>query len=331
MAAPLRIAVTGATGFLGANIVKHALAAGHHVRALKRETSRLDACVGLDPEWVVGDVSNPESLRRAFTGMDVVIHTAALVVFWPGSRNEANRTNVEGARNVVGACLSARVGKLIHTSSLSAISVCYGPDCRIREDSPYPQSREKLVYHNSKRLAELEINKGIGQGLSACHINPSLIFGERDVNFNAAEILRLAKKGAWFYTGGGHSVCDADEVAKAHLAAIEKGRDGERYITGGENITMRQLTELAGEITGSKVRPLFKLPSFVLTLAGFAGDMLGYLLGRELIVSSGVTTDAALYHWNDSTKAMKELGYSIPGARVSMEKCWRWLQANGKV
>ena len=332
MTAPLKIAVTGATGMLGANIVKHALEAGHRVRALKRPTSRLDACEGLEPEWVEADVSDPASLQRAFQGQDIVIHAAALVAFWPGMLKKAFEANVIGTRNVVTACLACKTQRLIHTSTISCISIGLSPEDRVTEESPYAKEREKLVYHNTKRLAEEEVRAGIKKGLSACFINPSLIFGERDVNLNASRILREARRGALIYMDGGTSVCDADEVAKAHLTAIEKGRDGNRYVTGGENITNRQVVEIAAEVVGAKrTKAAVKVPAGVIFTLGWAADLVSYAIGKELLISSGVAADATLYAWTDSSKAQRELGYRIPGARVSMGKAFRWLRERGRI
>jgi dihydroflavonol-4-reductase len=321
------ILITGGTGFIGSNLAAALCRQGYNVRILHRPASSLVAVAALQVEHRIGDVRDSESLRNAIRGCDTVFHTAAMVSFWKPTRPLQHEINVCGTRNVVEACLKERVERLVHTSSIAAIG--HPVDGTLaNESTPFNWQQADNGYKNSKHNAELEILKGVAQGLNAVMVNPGVVIGPGDVHFNGGKIIRTVKKHqALFYIKGGMNIVFVADVVAGHISAALKGRTGERYILGGENLTHKQAFQITAEVMGGIV-PRIRMPIPILKLAGTFFDLAGKVMKKEPYVTSELFSGAGLCNWYSSEKAQRELGYTITPFREAIEKTYTWYCAN---
>lgn len=322
--------VTGATGCVGSNLIAALIKAGYQVCAFRREHSNLFTLHDIDVEHIVGDIRDKGALRKAIRGCDTVFHVAGVVGFWKKKRKEQYEVNALGTRNVVEACLELGVQKLIHTSTVAALGY------RI------PTSREQLVdesieynwgseigYRYTKHLAEQEILRGVGQGLNATIVNPSVIIGPRDIHFHGGSIIRSVKRGtAIVYIDGGLNLVNVHDVVAGHIAAAEWGRSGERYILGGINLTHRQAFELAARVVGGH-RPKLKVPFRFATLLGTMFDLIGEITNWQPWITSDLLAGANRYQWYSIEKAKRELGYEPTSVEDAMKEAYEWYRENG--
>jgi dihydroflavonol-4-reductase len=321
------ILITGGTGFIGSNLAAELLQQGCNVRILRRPSSNLSNVAGLQVEHRIGDVRDPESLRSAMKGCDTVFHTAAMVSFWKPVRQIQYEINVRGTHNVVEACLNEHVERLVHTSSIAAIG--HPPDGKVADEStPFNWQRVDSGYKNSKHMAESEILKGVAGGLDAVIVNPAVVIGPGDVHFNGGKLIRSVKKHqALFYIKGGMNVVFVTDVVAGHIGAAIKGKKGERYILGGENLTHKQAFQITAEVVGGIV-PRIRMPIPLLKFAGIFFDVAGLLMNKEPLVTSELFSGAGVYNWYSSAKAQHELGYTITPFRDAVEKTYRWYSTN---
>jgi dihydroflavonol-4-reductase len=316
--------VTGGTGFVGANLAARLQAIGVTVSILRREHSDLRALVGIDVEQHIGDVRDTASLKKAMKGCDTVFHTAALVTFEQARAEEQRQVNVCGTRNIVDACLACGVEKLVHTSSIAAIGF---PPARewATEETPFNWPRT-WGYKYSKFMAEEEIRQGIARGLHAVIVNPTVIVGERDIHFHGGDIIRRVKK--WqvpLYVVGGMNVVYVGDVVNGHIAAAERGRIGERYILGGENLTHRDVFRRTARIVGG-LAPLVNLPLPALRVAARAIEHGSRLFGLKPLVTADLVAGAGRFNWFSSDKAMRELAYSITPFDEAVRRAYQWYR-----
>jgi len=262
----MTILVTGSTGFIGSHLCKALLAQGREVRAFHRPNSPLAALQGLELEHAVGDITRPGDLAAAIRGVEAVFHTAAFV----GRRDPRliYQISVEGTRNVLEAARAAGAQRVVHTSSVAALGVPLEQDRRkdalaMRMDESHswniPPERWPYGYH--KHLAELEVRQAVAAGLDAVIVNPALVIGAGDLNRIAGDILvRVAKGGIPVVIEGGLNLVHIDDVVRGHLAALEHGKTGERYILGNENVTHAQYLQMAAAAAGVRA-PALVLPA----------------------------------------------------------------------
>ncbi len=321
------ILVTGGTGFIGSNLAAVLSQQGYNVRILRRTSSNLSNIATLPIEHHIGDVRDPESLRSAIRGCDTVFHTAAMVSFWKPVRRLQVEINVVGTKNVVEACLQENVERLVHTSSIAAIG--HPANGMLADEStPFNWPQADNGYKNSKHMAESEITKGVERGLDAVMVNPGVVIGPGDVHFNGGKIIRSVKKHqALFHIKGGMNVVFVGDVVAGHISAALKGRTGERYILGGENLTHKQAFQITAEVVGGIV-PRIRMPIPILKLAGTFFDLTGRIMNKEPYVTSELFSGAGLYNWYSSEKAQRELGYTIMPFRDAVEKTYKWYCTN---
>ena len=241
----MKVLVTGGTGFVGSQIVAALVRRGDAVRVLHRATSKLIMLEGLPVEHVLGDVQEPEAVARAVAGCDLVFHVAAVASYWRTQREQVYRVNVEGTRIVMEACLAAGVPRVVHTSSVAAIGIPRNGR-PADESATFDAFSATFAYADSKHRAEAVVLQAVARGLPAVIVNPGAIYGAGDHNLiSGSMVLELARRSVPLVPDGGLCVVDIDAVVQGHLAAAERGRIGERYILGGENLT---LLEIATEI-----------------------------------------------------------------------------------
>jgi dihydroflavonol-4-reductase len=305
------ILVTGATGFLGATLVRRLVAAGERVRILRRASSSLDLLGGAASavEHAEGDVTDYRAVRAAVGGAGQVYHAAAHVGF-EGKRERALLTavNVGGTANVVDAAREAGVGRLVHVSSIAALGRTPAPQGVLDERAAWTPSKANTAYAVSKHLAEREVQRAVAEGLDALIVNPALIFGPGrpgDNTMRIAEKLRDGKLPA--IPAGGTCVVDVEDVAAGMEKAMAHGRTGERYVLGGENLLWRdilgQLAEALG--VGLPRLPLTHRPALVLAAASAA--LAALTRTRPLVTFETARTASAFYRYSHE-KAVAELG-----------------------
>jgi dihydroflavonol-4-reductase len=322
--------VTGGTGFIGANLVAALVARGDHVRVLRRDGSSLAALEGLDVECVTGDVLDQASVERAVTGCDQVFHVAAVASYWRTPRERIYEVNVEGTRIVMEACLRAGVHRVVHTSSVSAIGIPARGSVGTEETLFDPVSAA-FPYADSKRLAEEVVRNAVAQGLSAVIVNPATVFGPRDHYFNAgAAIIHSVRGRTQIAPPGGMCVADVDAIVQGHLAAAERGRIGERYILGGENLSYLAIAQIIADVCGSAA-PRFVAPAWILPPVAVAVDLFNRLNLRPPIVSGEQIRMAAIQFFFDSQKAVRELDYPLLPFRDAVAQAYAWYKARGYI
>jgi len=322
----VRALVTGATGCVGANVVAALMERGYEVRAMHRPTSDLTALEGLGVERVVGDLLDPPSLVRAMEECDLVFHVAAVSDYWRTPPETIYRVNVEGTRNLVAAALAAEVQRLVYTSSIGALGV--PPEGRLLdEEATFNLPPRRFPYGHSKHLAEGVVREAIAQGLDGVIVNPAAVIGPRDVHWIGGSLLREVQRGTgWFAPPGGGCWAAATDVGLGHVLAAERGRTGERYLLGGENLTHRETVEIVAEVVGGR-RPLITLPHFLMgplaVAAGIAGRSLHLPFSAEQVWLS------ARQIYCDSGKAVRELGYPQTTFRTAVEEAYTWYRERG--
>jgi dihydroflavonol-4-reductase len=296
---------------------------GDAVRVLHRASSSLMALEGLDVEHAIGDILDTEAVGRAAKGCDLVFHVAALSSYWRARRADIYRSNVEGTRAVMEACLGAGVRRVVHTSSVAAIGV--RPDgSPADETTPFDALSSTFAYADSKHRAEAEVQHAIGLGLDAVIVNPAIVLGAGDhYMVSGSMIVELARGRVPATPPGGACMVDVDAVVQGHLAAAECGRTGERYILGGENLTHRKVAETIAEVVGRKP-PALRLPRWVIGPTARTVDLFNRVSSRPPMITGEQLRMSGLSIYFDSHKAVQELGYSLLPFRGSVEKAYRW-------
>lgn len=239
------VLVTGGTGFIGAYILKELAEKGIETRAIRR-SAKLPAFISADVfdkvEWVEGDILDLSSLDSAMQGVDAVIHSAAIVSFHAADRANLYKTNIEGTANVVNQAIEHNVNRFIHVSSIAALG--RKEDGRIvTEDQKWEESRINTHYAISKYHGEMEVWRGIGEGLTGVIVNPSTVLGYGDWNSSSCAIFKNAYRQFPWYTNGTNGFVDVEDVAKAIVLLLETDISGERYILNGDNWSFRKLID----------------------------------------------------------------------------------------
>lgn len=319
----MTVLVTGASGFIGSNLTRALLDAGQQVRAFHRASSNLRALEGLPVEHVTGDLTQPDSLLPAVEGCEVVFHCAA----WMGSHDQPGRqyaVTVEGTRALFSAARKAGVRRVVHTSSAAALGV---PESTmpINENHTWNYRPDYYPYGYAKYLAELEAQKAVAQGLDIVIVNPTLVFGPNDVYRQTNSLIQqVARQRVSVAVEGGINIVHVQDVVEGHLAALEHGGRGERYLLGGENLTYLQLINAIAEVTGAPA-PNLVLPGWLLRpLAGPLRHMQRFFY---LPISTELLRMAGKCFFYDHAKAEQELRWQPRfTARQALEDAYRWFQ-----
>lgn len=318
--------VTGATGFVGLNLVEQLLDQRWRVTAMHRKDSDLSELSRFKVERVVADITDKSSLKNIVPkNVDCVFHVAGNTSLWAKSHAEQLRVNIKGTRNMVRAALDAGARRFVHTSSIVAYGLHGGT---ITEETPTRGTTAKLNYIRSKALAEREVRRGITQGLKAVIVNPSNILGAYDTA-NFSRMFRLVKNGRLpAMPPGGGSFCHAREVALAHIAAAERGREGHNYLLGGAQSSYLGLVQQMSRILGVK-RRFAVMPPRVLNIYARIEEWVAPLFNREPDVTCDAVELLSQNIYCNSQKAETELGYRPQPLELMLQDCYDWIVAQG--
>jgi dihydroflavonol-4-reductase len=325
------VLVTGATGFVGSAVARALLAHGRAVRVLVRAGSDRANLAGLDVEPVEGDLTDAASLARAVAGCAAVLHVAADYRIWVPDPAAMLRANVEGTRALMLACLAAGVGRVVHCSSVAALGLT-GTGAPADETTPVDPAAIVGIYKQSKYQAE-QVVLGLvrARGLDAVIVNPAAPVGPRDIKPTPTGRMIADAAGGRMpaYVDTGLNVVHVDDVGRGHVLALERGRTGERYILGGENLGMRALLALVAHEAGRRP-PAIRLPIAAVWPVALACEALARFGVPPLVVRDHLRM-ARKKMFFSSAKAIAELGYAPRPAAEAVADAVAWFRAHGRV
>ena len=322
--------VTGGSGFLGSAVVRALLARGVAVRALVRPTSPRGNLADLGCEVVTGDLTDPASLRSAMTGARNLFHVAADYRLWAPDPSEILRANVEGTRNLARAALAAGVERMFYTSSVAALRVA-GATAPVDETAALRPEEAIGTYKRSKTMAERVIEEMVrNERLPAVIASPTTPIGPRDIRPTpTGRILLDAARGKIpAFVDTGLNFVHVDDVAAGHLLAFERGRIGERYILGGENLSLQDLLATVAGLTGQRP-PRIRLPRGPLFPLAFAAEAVARVTGREPRLTVDGLRMSRYRMFFTSDKARRELGYRSRPYQDGVRDALDWFRTAG--
>jgi dihydroflavonol-4-reductase len=328
----LKAFVTGATGFLGSHVARVLADAGAELRLLVRSTSNLKNLEGLHAETASGDLRDPASLEKALSGCEVVFHVAADYRLWVRDPGEMYRSNVEGTRAILEAARKNNVRRVVYTSSVATVG--FRADGQpANEDSPVSLADMIGHYKRSKFMAEQVAMEAGRSGIEVVTVNPTTPVGEQDVKPTPTGriVVDFLKRNFPAYVETGLNLVDVRECARGHVAALEKGKSGERYILGGEDLTLKQILDKLGAIAGLP-SPTTKLPYFFAFAAGVVDEAVtGMIFGREPRATVDAVRMGKKKMFASSAKAERDLGWKIVPVDDALRRAVAWFRANGYV
>lgn len=322
--------VTGGTGFVGGAVIRHLVGAGHHVRALARPGSDRRLLADLPVEVVDGDLTDDGSLRRPLQGCGWLFHVAAFYSLWARDRRLFYDINVEGTRRILQAAAEAGVSRVVYTSTVGALGI---PSDGRPGTEETPVSLADMVgdYKRSKFLAE-EVARGFArQGLPVVIVNPSAPVGPGDIKPTPTGqmIVDFLRGRMWAYLETGLNLVDVEDVAAGHLLAAERGDVGERYILGGQNLTLREIFGTLGRIAGIRPPRLKVSAGLVLPLARLSEWVADHVTERPPMIAVDAVRMAQKRMFFDCRKAIRELGLPQSPVEEALARAVRWFRANG--
>jgi dihydroflavonol-4-reductase len=322
--------VTGATGFVGSHVARLLAEQGAELRLLVRSGSRRENLAGINADLVVGDLTDSTSLRRGMEGCEAVFHLAADYRFWIRDPKPMYATNVDGTVAVIEAAQAAGVRRTVYCSSVATLGFGYERKS-VDEETPVHESDMIGHYKRSKYLAERKAVELAARGAEVVIVNPSTPVGEQDIKPTPTGriVLDFLLGNFPAYMETGMNLVDVHDVAHGTLLAFEKGRRGERYILGGENVTLKQLLDILGEITGLP-SPTMKVPhSVAMAYAAFDQTFNGYLRNREPRATVEEVRMGRKFMWVSSAKAERELSYRHADVREALRRAAEWFVEKG--
>ncbi|MBU1670779.1 MAG: NAD-dependent epimerase/dehydratase family protein [Actinobacteria bacterium] len=321
--------VTGAAGFIGSNVVKLLLERGVEVRAMVLPGEDLRNLAGVQAEQVQGNILDPATIDPALKGCDTLFHLAAVYSIFTKDRGVFYRVNLQGARNVLWAARRADLEKVVYTSSIAGIGVEPGP-VPATEETAFNQFEGCNDYVLTKYLSQEEARTFAREGMPIVIVNPAFPYGEGDVapTPTGKIILDVANGLQFMAYKGGINIVDVMDVARGHILAAEKGRVGEMYILGNENVTMTELFEMIVRAVGLDVR-VVKVPMPLALLYGYLWERWAGLSGHQPMTTATEISYSHKFLFYDISKARTELGYDPAPVEVSMRRAITWFRREG--
>jgi dihydroflavonol-4-reductase len=326
----VRVFITGATGFVGGHVARRYAAEGASLRLLTRQTSRLDGLAGIDAEMIKGDLREPEKLRSALTGCDALVHVAADYRLWVRDPEQMYAANVDGTREVLKLARETGVPRVVYTSTVATMAF-KADGTIVNEDTPVTLADMIGHYKRSKFLAEQEAIIAAKAGQHVMILNPTTPIGAGDAKPTPTGriIVDFLNRKFPAYVDTGLNLVDVDEVARMHVVALDRGTPGERYILGGENLTLKQILDRMSAITGLP-SPTMKVPHAVaMIFAFFDENITGKLLGKEPRATVEAVRMGKKMMFASSAKAERGLGFQVLPIYNAMRSAIEWFIANG--
>lgn len=322
--------VTGATGFVGSHVARALAEQGANLRLLVRASSNTKNIDDLKAERVIGDLRDPASLQKGIAGCDVVFHVAADYRLWVRDPNEMYRANVEGTRAILEGARKNRTRRVIYTSSVATMGFTSNGQ---PADENSPVSIKNMIgpYKRSKFMAEQVAIEAARAGQDVVIVNPSTPVGERDIKPTPTGriVVDFLKRKFPAYVDTGLNLVDVKECALGHVAALEKGRSGERYILGGENLTLKQILDKLAVITGLP-SPSIRVPYALALATGVVDEIVtGRIRGREPRATIDAVRMGRKKMFVSSAKAERELGWKIVPVNDGLRRAAEWFREHG--
>ena len=321
--------VTGATGFVGSAVARVLLARGHQVRVMVRPTSDRRNLAGLDVEIVIGDLTDPASLARAVAGCRYLAHVAADYRIWVPDPEAMLRANLDGSVAMLRAAAAAGVERSVYCSSVAALGL-NADGTPANETTPVQEAGLVGIYKQSKYRAEQAVLDLARQGQDIVIVNPAAPVGPRDIKPTPTGrmILDAAAGRVPAFIDTGLNVVHVDDVAEGHALALERGKTGEKYILGGENLRLQELLTLVCEVAGKKP-PRIQLPIGAVWPVAWLMEGVSRLTGKEPLVTRDHLKMARKKMFYSSAKAMRDLGYAPRPARLAVQDAVAWFRGAG--
>jgi len=326
----MRAFVTGATGFVGNHVARALAEQGAELRLLLRAGSNPANIESLNAERVIGDLRDAASIEKAIAGCEVVFHVAADYRLWVRDPEQMYHANVEGTKAILEAARKNGVRRVVHTSSVATMGFT-GNGHPVDENFPVAFDNMIGPYKRSKFMAEQVAIEAGRSGMDVVIVNPSTPVGERDIKPTPTGriIVDFLKKKFPAYVDTGLNLVDVRECARGHVAALDKGRSGERYILGGENLSLKQILDKLGAITGLP-SPKLKVPYVMALATGVVDEVVtGRILGREPRVTIDAVRMGRKKMFVSSSKAERELGWKAGPVDDALARAVDWFRQHG--
>ncbi|MDR2542474.1 MAG: NAD-dependent epimerase/dehydratase family protein [Treponema sp.] len=325
----MKILVTGADGLLGSNLVRELLNRNHLVSVLLLEGTKSPTLDGLPITSYYGNILKPESLDAPFKNNEIVIHCAAATDVYPARNEFVNAVNIEGSRNIVKTCLKHSIKRLVYVGTANSFSFGTSKDKPGVEDTPYASLHYGLDYMDSKRYAqELVLEAVKNEKLPAVIVNPTFMIGPYDSRPSSGKmILALHKGKVPGYTNGGKNYVAVKDVAAAISNAIDKGRIGECYILGNENLSYKEAFEKLANAIGAKP-PKLKMGNVIVKFYGTLSSLLAKIFKLNPAVTKEMAIISCDHHYYSVEKARKELDLPQTPIETAAKECFEWFKEN---
>ncbi len=324
-----RALVTGGTGFIGSNIALRLLERGWKVRILERPAAARVLLEGGPFEFVTGDVLDPQTLPPAMDGIDAVFHAAGVVDYWRQGVERMLQVNVEGTRCVMEAALRVGAPKVVHVSSTAAMGI--HPNQMVDESFTFNVKPERFIYGHSKHLAEQVVFEYVQRGLPAVIVNPTTVIGPRDIRkVSSGMVVEIVNHCApAFIPPGGQNIVPICDAAQGCIEASLKGKVGERYILGGENMTLLQLYQTIADVVGCGMK-LKAMPRWLVALTAGLTDMLQpQTTGPVPLTGARLRLESQMFYF-DSSKARQAFNMPKTPLRTTIGRTYQWYDLMGE-
>lgn len=324
------VLVTGASGFVGSAVARALVARGDDVRVLLREGSSRKNIEGIDCRILIGDMRDVKAVTKAMEGVRHVFHVAADYRLWARDPTEIVRNNLEGARAVMEAARTTGVERIVYTSSVAALKPVAGR--AVDETSRHDEVTVIGVYKKSKLVAERLVERLAGEGLPVVIVSPSTPIGPRDIKPTpTGRIIVEAANGRMpAFVDTGLNLVHVDDVAQGHLLALDKGRIGENYILGGEDVRLRDMLALIAPLVGRKP-PRVRLPRAPLYPLAFGAEAFARMRGKEPFLTVDALKMSKYLMYFSSAKARAELGFQARPFARGIEDAISWFRQAGYI
>jgi dihydroflavonol-4-reductase len=318
--------ITGATGYIGSAVVRKLVEQGEDIRCLVRKSSNAANLAGLPVDLAYGDIVDIRSVEKAVKGCRRVFHLAALYANWLRKPNTMYQVNEEGTRNVMTACKQAGIEKIVYCSSVAALGA-HGRQTD-NENARFNLNATRDHYYISKFRAEQVALKFAREGIPVVIVNPTNPIGPRDIRPTptGALIINIIKKRLPAYVDGGINLIDMSDCANGIIAAMENGRNGEKYILGNQNVSIKEYFDLIVDVAGRGFSPFLRMPRWMAVLSGYGYQTLAWFSGRAPVTSASWVRVGSHYSWWDSRKAIIELGLKQTPVAESIGQAVAWFE-----